>query len=89
MPWFLQVAIEHALTILTWYENLQKDEVPPEHLWEDVEGLEQWWKDVEAKREDGAPTSRGQRGQSGDDGDSDGRHEPEMVENDYARFFKQ
>lgn len=79
------MAIEQALTILTWHENLQKNEVPPEHIWEDPEGLEQWWKHVEAMREDGLETKRG-RGSSDDDSDGDpGR---EMVENDYARFLK-
>jgi hypothetical protein len=77
------VAIEQALTILSWFENMQKDEVPPEHLWEDVEGLEQWWKDVEAKRNDGSPIKR-TRGSSDDD-DEPGS---EMVENDYARYLK-
>ena len=79
------MAIEQGLTILAWHENLQKEDVPPEHLWEDAEGLEQWWKDVEARREDGVATSRG-RGSSDDSDDADqGR---EMVENDYARFLK-
>lgn len=78
------MAIEHALTILNWYENLSKDEVPPEHLWEDAEGLEQWWSDVEARREDGMPTKRGAGASSADDGDP----EHEMVENDYARYLK-
>lgn len=76
------MAIEHALNVLTWHENLQKDEIPPEHLWEDAEGLEQWWQWIEDKRADGrdsvAPTNR-----SGDD-DPD----PGMAENDLARFLK-
>lgn len=78
------MAIEHALQVLSWYENLPKDEVPPEHLWEDVEGLEQWWGDVEAKREDGVATTRGRGSKGSDDDDPD----PAMVENDYARFLK-
>lgn len=79
------MAIDQALSILNWHENLPEDEVPPEHIWEDTEGLEQWWADVKAKREDGAPINRG-RGPSSSDGDDDpGR---EMVENDYARYLK-
>lgn len=78
------MAIEHALTVLTWYENLQKEEVPPEHLWEDPEGLEQWWQWVEDKHADGrdsvAPTNR----LGSDDDDPD----PGMAENDLARFLK-
>lgn len=87
IPWYLQVAIDHALIVLNWYENLQRDEVPPEYLWEDVEGLEQWWKDIEARREDGAPTKRGsQITRNADDPSGDGG--TEMVENDLARSFK-
>lgn len=77
MPWFLQVAIEHGLTILNWYENLPKTEVPPEHLWEDGEGLDLWWKAVEARREDGTVPSG-----SSEDGPE------ELVGNDLAREFK-
>lgn len=79
------MAIEQALLILSWYENLPEDEVPPEHLWEDSEGLEMWWADVKAKREDGVPTSRGRGGNDDDDDDP----APGMVENDYARYAKQ
>jgi len=79
------VAIEHGLQVLSWFENLQKDEVPPEHLWEDAEGLEQWWADVEAKREDGVETKRGSGAASSESDEDPGR---QMVENDYARFLK-
>ena len=82
----MQLAIEHALNVLTWHENLPKDEVPPEHLWEDSEGLEMWWEHVEQQREDGQPTSRS-RSEADDDGEGD--PDPGMAENDYARFLKQ
>lgn len=62
---------------------MPKDEVPPEYLWEDSQGLEQWWASVEDKRNDGVSTTRG-RTDSGDE-DQDGG----MAENDYARFLKQ
>lgn len=82
------MAIEHALTILSWHENLPSKEVPPEHLWEDPEGLEQWWKHVDAMRDDGVETQRG-RGSSNDSDDGDDRDPgPQMVENDHARFLK-
>ena len=76
MDWFLQVAIEQALTILNWYENLPKKEVPPEHLWEDAEGLDLWWKIVEAKRGDETAS-----------GYSDAE-ESDMTDNDMAREFR-
>lgn len=84
MAWYLQVAIEHALTVLSWYENLQEDERPPEYLWEDSEGLEQWWADVEAKRNPDhiGPTSRGRSDHDPTD------QTPQVAENDYARFVK-
>lgn len=82
IPWFLQVAIEHALTILSWHENLMKDEVPPEYLWEDVEGLEQWWRSVEEKRRDGLPTSGGY------DEDDDEPSSAGMAQNELARYVK-
>ena len=56
IPWFLQTAIEHAMTVLNWYENLPKNEVPPRHLWADVDGLDLWWKKIEERRSDGVPS---------------------------------
>lgn len=79
MAWYLQVAIEHALTVINWHENLPKEDIPPEYLWADSEGLELWWESVEARREDGVPTS------SGDEWDDS---EPRMAENDLARYIK-
>lgn len=83
IAWYLQVAIEHALTILSWYEHLPEEERPPESLWEDDKGLEMWWASVEAKREDGMPTSRGPT-----DPDDDTDQAPHFMENDQARFLK-
>ena len=76
------MAIEQGLTILGWFENLPKDEIPPEQIWEDSEGLEEWWGSVTAKREDGMPTVSGRRDTDDDD------DEPVMVQNDYATFLK-
>lgn len=78
----MQAAIEHALIVLTWHENLQKEDVPPEYLWEDSEGLEMWWKTVEDRQEDGRSTTRGRA----DDSDEEA---PGLQENDYARYLKQ
>lgn len=70
--------------MISWYENLPEDEVPPEYLWEDPKGLEMWWKTVEDKREDGQPSVSG-RNSGSDSDDDDG---PGMAENDYARYLK-
>ena len=82
----MQVAIEHALQILNWHENLSKEDVPPEYLWEDARGLEQWWDDVRARQEDGVATKRGRSSSRDDDDPTDS---DEMVENDLARYLKQ
>lgn len=71
------------MTIWGWYENLQKEDVPPEYLWEDSEGLEMWWNTVNARKEDGMPTSTGYSDPAHDD-----RGGQEMVQNDLARFLK-
>lgn len=55
LPWYFQVAVEHALTVLNWYENLPKNEVPPKHLWGDPDGLELWWAKMEERRSEGLP----------------------------------
>lgn len=91
IPWFLQVAIDQALMILNWRENLTKEEMPPEHIWEDPEGLDDWWHRVEAKRSDGVPTAS-RYSDSDDDEDSGmgGKSSggPEMVQNDLARALR-
>ena len=70
VPWYLQVAIEHALTVLNWYENLPKNEVPPKHLWCDPDGLELWWAKMEERRSEGFPT-RPELDDSGTDAGTD------------------
>lgn len=69
---------------MAWFENLPKEDIPPEYLWEDVEGLEQWFKSVEAKREDGMPTVSG----GGSSDEADGEDPQVMVQNDVATFLK-
>jgi hypothetical protein len=76
----LQVAIEQALMILSWRENLSRDELPPEYLWEDSKGLELWWGRVEEKRRDGFST--------GSASGSDDPESPDLMENDLARAFR-
>lgn len=63
---------------------MPKEEIPPEHLWEDTEGLEAWWESVNDKREDGMRTVSGRR----DDDDDDDGDGPVMVQNDYAKALK-
>lgn len=89
IPWFLQVAIDQGLMILNWRENLTSEEVPPEHIWEDSEGLDEWWKQVDAKRRDGMPMTTARRGSDDDDEDSDDRPESMgMAQNELAKALR-
>ncbi len=36
--------------ILSWHENLPKEEIPPRHLWWSGDLLENWFEEVEGKR---------------------------------------
>lgn len=36
---------------MAWFENLNSKEIPPEHIWDDSEGLSDWWDHVKEKRE--------------------------------------
>jgi hypothetical protein len=78
VAWFLQVAIEQALLILNWHENLPPEEIPPQYLWEDPEGQEQWRQQLQTRKEYAASTGRS----LSDVGDE------ELVSNDLAREFR-
>lgn len=73
----MQVAIEHALTILAWHENNQKDDVPPEHIWEDSDALDEWWELVRER----------QLAKFGGGGDTV-PDEEDMTDNELSRQFK-
>lgn len=67
--------------ILAWFENHVKEDLPPEHIWEDPEGLEEWWELVKDRKErhmSGGPSSGGS-----DESSS------EMESNELARAFKE
>ena len=49
-PWELVVGVNLALQVLSWYENLPSDERPPHSIWWSDELLDQWFTDVEEKR---------------------------------------
>lgn len=36
--------------VLSWHENLPKDEVPPRNLWWSGDLLDNWFEDVERRR---------------------------------------
>lgn len=74
----MQLAIEHALVILSWFENRPPDEIPKEHLWEDPKGLEAWWERIKNRKE----FAKGRPGATTKELDE------EIVENDLVRAFK-
>lgn len=45
------MAVNHALTVISWHENLPKDEQPPRHIWHSVDLVDKWFRDVEEKRD--------------------------------------
>lgn len=63
--------------MLSWFETRAEEEVPPEHLWEDDDGLELWWREIEERKgissESGTPLEETQG----------------LVGNDLAAAFKQ
>lgn len=77
------------MVVLNWHENLQKEEIPPEHLWEDSEGLEMWWATVEERRKNGedGPVNP-DRISVPDAADGDADHEGGMAENQLAAALK-
>jgi hypothetical protein len=50
IPWPIVVAVNQALTVISWHENLPRDEQPPRHIWHSPELVELWFKDVEEAR---------------------------------------
>ena len=44
------MAVNHALMVISWYENLPKDEQPPRHIWWSGELLDEWFRNVEEGR---------------------------------------
>lgn len=66
--------------VLAWFENHGKEDTPPEHIWEDPEGLEEWWEMVKERKE--AQFS----GRSAPSGDTSAE---EMEDNELARAFKE
>lgn len=49
-PWDILLAINHALTVLSWWENLPKDEQPPRHIWWSPTLLNEWFEEIRNKR---------------------------------------
>lgn len=76
-------AINHGLSILNWYENYVEDEIPPEPIWDDAEGVSQWFKVIKKRHEDKFKFP----GSGGDD-DDEGT-DNSMMGNDLADYFRE
>lgn len=74
----MQVAIEQGLAVLNWYENRPEEEIPPEYLWDDSEGLEEWWQRVKERKD--FASSAGVTPADVEDDD--------LVANEFAEMFK-
>lgn len=79
VPWPLQEAISHALTILAWYENYLASELPHENLWDDAEAIEEHFRRVRERKD------AERDGYRSDDDDE----VSDMMGNDLASVFKQ
>ena len=51
-------AVGRGLMVLSWFEELQKDEQPPRHIWWSVDLLDEWFEDVREKRRGSTATRR-------------------------------
>jgi hypothetical protein len=76
LPADLSAAIEHANRICQWQENLMPDEMPPHWMWHLDGTLDDWFAEVERKRED-----RHHNPEGAVNDDSSGS----WVENEYAK----
>lgn len=52
VPSDLFLAIQHANGILNWFENLSRDEQPPEWMWPFADEIEKWFREVELARKE-------------------------------------
>ena len=57
----LVTAIQHAHTILGWFENLSEEEIPPGWMWPFPDELEEWFDEVKELRR-----QKNDRGGNGD-----------------------
>lgn len=76
IPWDLAAAIEHAMKVCSWQENLLHDEMSPSWMLPFDSELELWFERVDRERNEKYG------------GDSDDREEVDMMENEFSARFK-
>lgn len=74
LPADLSGALDQAFKILSWYENLSADEIPPQWMWTLDHELEDWFFEVDLHRQ-GKFT----------DGE-DNRDQVDMMSNEFSRI---
>lgn len=52
IPWDLSLAIDHAIRVCSWQENLIGKEMPPQWMWPFEDELELWFERVDAQRKE-------------------------------------
>lgn len=57
-PWEWVTALNAALTVLSWFENLPKNEQPPRHIWWSDKLLDEWFESVREERKGSNKRSR-------------------------------
>lgn len=46
------VAINQALSVISWHENLPEDEQPPRAIWHSDQLLDDWFREVKERRKE-------------------------------------
>lgn len=78
IPWDLAMAIEHALRVCSWQENLIGKEMPPDWMLPFDDELQIWFERVDRDRKE----------KYGGGEDDDDREEAPMMDNEYSARFK-
>lgn len=76
------MAVNTALTVLSWYENLPKEEQPPRKIWWSGELVDAWFAEVREQRE--SKSSGGRKRSSWDEGT-----EVPLTDNDLATEMRE
>lgn len=50
-PWEIITAVNYALTVWSWHENLPEDEKPPRNIWWSEKLLDEWFDGVREARD--------------------------------------
>jgi len=52
LPWTFIEAWSFATVILSWYENVSPEDMPPRHIWQSSDDLRKHWAYITKRRED-------------------------------------